>query len=245
VRVPYFFSFTALLSTMPAVDIIWWAALAKKLNLVALLTSFIPLAVGLRRWPTIGPAHRPLVWFAVVPGCLLGSLSEIGRYVFHNNIAFNHLGTLAETLVLSWAYWHALRAARYVALSAGAFVLVFAVESGYWHGFWRGENGYTHSFQTLLLLSFALLYFEQLLRDLHTISLEQDPMFLVSVGVMLYYAGTIMIFLLENGMQRLHQVNQIWTIFIIQATLLIIFNALLALALWWAGRFRPHSQPHV
>ncbi|GAA3944776.1 hypothetical protein GCM10022406_28750 [Hymenobacter algoricola] len=192
----------------------------------------------------LAPAHRPLVWFALVPGCLLSLLSEIGSHVFRNNIAYQHLIPLAETLVLGWAYWHALyapRTRRFLLAALGLFVLVFSAESWYWQGFWQGENVYAHTVQTFVLLAFALLYFEQLLRELHTIRIEHDPLFLVSVGVMLYYAGTLMIFLLEAGMQRLHQSDQIWTMYIVQEVLLIVFNGFLTLALWNANR--PYQLP--
>jgi hypothetical protein len=225
---------------MPTTDIVWWASLAKKLNIIALLTFLVPAAVGLWRWPALVPTYRPLVWFALVPGCLLGLLSEIGRYVFRNNIAYLHLVPLAETLVLGWAYWHALYAARtrqFLLAALGLFVGVFGAESWYWQGFWQGENGYTHTIQTFVLLGFALLYFEQ-----HTIRLEHDPLFLLSVGVMLYYAGTLMIFLLEIGMQHHKQADQIWTMYIIQEVLLIVFNTFLTLALWNAAR--PLSAPN-
>ncbi|SHJ05313.1 hypothetical protein SAMN02745146_2130 [Hymenobacter daecheongensis DSM 21074] len=230
---------------MPAADIVWWANLAKKLNILALLTFLVPLAVGLWRWRRLAVAHRPLVWFALGPGCVLGLASEIGRYVFRNNIAPLRLTVLAETLVLGWAYWYALDSPRtrlFLLGALGVFGLVFVAESVYWHGFWRGENAYAHTVQTFVLLSFALLYFEHLLRELHTIRLEHDPMFLISVGVMLYYAGTLMIFLLENSMQRLHQIDEIWTMYIIQAVLLMVFNGFLTLALWNANRpARPAS----
>jgi|GEM_PF-2423044 len=229
---------------MPTSDIVWWAELAKKLNIISLLTFLIPLAVGLWRWASLAPAYRPLLWFALVPGCIMGLLAEVGRYVFRNNIAYLHLVPLIETLVLAWAYWHALpapRTRRFLLAALGLFMVVFVGEAAYWHGFWRGQNGYTHTIQTFVLLAFALLYFEQLLRELHTIRLEHDPMFLVSVGVMLYYAGTIMIFLLEGSMQRRLQTNQIWTMYIIQAVLLIVFNAFLTLALWHANR-RPNPE---
>jgi hypothetical protein len=227
---------------MPTTDIVWWASLAKKLNIISLLTFLVPAAIGLRHWSALQSVHRPLVWFALVPGCLLGLLSEVGRYVFRNNIACQHLLPVAETLVLGWAYWYALyaRRSRFFLLGAlGLFVLVFVVESWYWRGFWQGENGCTHTIQTFVLLAFALLYFEQLLRELHTIRLEHDPLFLLSVGVMLYYAGTLMIFLLEISMQRLKQADQIWTMYIIQEVLLIVFNTFLTLALWNAARSAP------
>ncbi|RYU82181.1 hypothetical protein [Hymenobacter persicinus] len=220
---------------MPAPDFVWWAGLAKKLNLLSVATSFVPLAVGAYRWSQLRPGTYPLVWVALVPGCLLGVLSEIGRHVFHNNIVYQHLIPLAETLLLGWAYWYALtgpRNRRFLVASLTVFVLVFVGESVYWGGFWQGENPCSHAVQTIVLLSFALLYFEQLLRELRTIQLEHDPMFLVSVGVMLYYAGTIVVFLLEVGMQQQQQIDQIWTMFIIQAVLLMVFNAFLTLALW-------------
>lgn len=80
------------------------------------------------------------------------------------------------------------------------------------------------------------MYFEQVLQELRNIRLERDPMFLVSVGVTLYYSGTLMVFVMEDSMHKHQQTNQIWTMYMIQSVLLIGFNALLALALYRASK---------
>lgn len=214
-------------------------AFSKLLNIVGLLTYLVPLGVGLRRWRRLQPAYRPLVGFVLVPGTLLnGLLSEFGRYVQHNNIAYLQLALLGETLFLSWAYYNSFRsvaARRLLVLALGIFLGIYAFEMLYLNDVPNFNHiVYSHITQSILLVGAAVVYFEQTLRELRNIDLSQDSMFMVSVGSMLYYAGTLMVFVLEGQLQD--QPDTIWIIYIIQSVMLMVFNGFLTLALWHGHR---------
>ncbi|TGE29671.1 hypothetical protein [Hymenobacter metallicola] len=209
-------------------------AFARQFNNVALLTYLIPLVVGIWRWKSLLTVYRPLVWFAIVPGCLLnGLLAEIGRHILHNNIFFLQLATIGETLFLGWAYhyaFHSSFARKVLAGGALIFLATYFIEAFYINDFGVGQDIYTHVVQSLLLVGAAVAYFEQTLRELRNIDLGEDPMFMVSVGSILYYAGTLMVFVLESQMQS--QPDLIWTMYMIQFILLIVFNVFLTIAIW-------------
>jgi hypothetical protein len=212
----------------------WLVSFAKQFNIVALLTYLIPLGIGLSRWRTLLSPYRPLFWFALIPGCLLnGALAEYGRHVLHNNIVFLQLATIGETLCLIWAYYyafHSVRARGILLGCVGLFLSLYFFEAFYIHELGAGQDTYTHVAQSVILIGAAVAYFEQTLRELRNIDLSEDPIFMVSVGSILYYAGTLMVFVLESKLQA--QPNLIWTMYIIQFILLIVFNAFLAIALW-------------
>ncbi|TGE16619.1 hypothetical protein [Hymenobacter elongatus] len=208
---------------------------AKQFNVVALLTYLLPLGIGLHRWRSLLPAYQPLFWFIVLPGCLLnGALAEFGRHVLHNNILFLELATLSETLFLSWAYYnsfHSAQSRQILRAALGLFLATYIFESLYLNGgFSTSQIIYTHVAQSILLVGVAVAYFEQTLRELRNIDLGQDSMFMVSVGSILYYAGTLMVFVLEGQLQG--QPDLIWIMYIIQFVLLIVFNLFLSIALW-------------
>ncbi|MCB2408343.1 hypothetical protein [Hymenobacter lucidus] len=213
---------------------------AKLFNVVALLTYLIPLGVGLYRWRSLQAVYRPLFWFVLIPGCLLnGALAEFGRHVLHNNVLFLQLATVGETLLLGWAYYgclHSERARQILLAALGIFTGIYLFELLYLNGgnFRAAQDVYTHVAQSILLISAAVAYFEQTLRELRNIDLGQDSMFMVSVGSILYYAGTLMVFVLEGQLQN--QPDLIWMMYIIQFILLIVFNTFLAIALWNGNR---------
>jgi hypothetical protein len=222
---------------MPTLDSIALVGVAKELNLVSVLSYLFPLLVCVRRWHSLPAASRGLLVGALLIVGGLSVLSEVGRRLWHDNILFLYLLIWTETLFLSWIYYrnlHTRSACRLLLGAVALFVAVAVAELLYRHGLYRATT-YTHVARSGLLIGAALLYFEQVLRELRNIRLERDPMFLLSVGVTLYYAGTLMVFVLEASMQQRHQVTQIWAMYIIESVLLIGFNVLLALALYRTG----------
>ncbi|MCB2377678.1 hypothetical protein LGH70_08805 [Hymenobacter sp. BT635] len=222
---------------MPTLDSTVLVSIAKQLNLLAVFAFIVPVLVCIRRWPLLSPSSRKLILTALLITLALNLLSETGRRLWNTNIVFLYCITWTETLFLGWAYYQAFHMprARQLLLGAGAVFILVAVAELVLNEF-SGEQTYTRLTQSMLLVGAALAYFEQILHELRNIRLERDPMFLVSVGVTLYYSGTLMVFVLEDSMQKQHQNSQIWMMYIIQAVLSIIFTVLVAWALHHAAR---------
>jgi hypothetical protein len=229
---------------VPVPDTEWLVSFAKQLNRISLLTFLFPAVVGIWHWHLISRPFKALVWYALIPGCLLGTLTEVGRLVWHNNLIFTYLVIWLETVFLGYLFYqntHVESSRRLLKAGFVVFVVVAATEWLYFEGI-TGNQAYTRATQSILLIGATMLYFEQILQELRNIQLHRDPMFLVSIGVILYYAGALMVFILEDSMHRQHQANQIWMMYIIQFILLIVLNMLFALALWYASRPKPETQ---
>ena len=223
----------------------WLVALAKQLNLFSLATCLVPLVIGLRYWSRL---ERPLrmVALTVVAQSSLGLLSEIGRYFWHYNIIFLHLLTTVETLGFGATYLVVLRhhTQRRVLLGLLVVFLGVAIYETIIQGGYRAygpPNVATFALQFIVLLTAVLLYFDQILHELLAILLERDPLFLVSVGITLYYAGTVLVNIAAEYMRDGADPGIIWIMFIVQFILLIFFNMVLAMALWYASH--PSRQP--
>ncbi|UOQ55329.1 hypothetical protein [Hymenobacter cellulosivorans] len=206
--------------------------IAKQLNLLSVCCYLLPVAVCVWRWPVL--PHRLRIGAALLLILVLNVWAEVGRQVWHNNIFSTYLILWSETLFLSYAYYKTFNTRlnqQLLVMTVAVFLVTAIVEYVFWAGLY-GTKTYTRMAQSLLLIGAALMYFEKILRELRNIRLERDPMFLVSVGVTLYYSGTLMVFVLEDSMQKNYQINQIWLMYSIQSVLLIAFNCLLALALY-------------
>lgn len=217
---------------MPTPDHTLLVTIAKQLNLLSVFCYLLPVIVCVWRWPVL--PHRRRIGAALVLILVLNVWAEIGRQVWHNNIFSTYLILWSETLFLSYAYYKTFNTRlnrQLLVIALAIFLVIAVVEYVFWTGLY-GTKTYTRMAQSLLLIGAALMYFEKILRELRNIRLERDPMFLVSVGVTLYYSGTLMVFVLEDSMQKNYQINQIWLMYSIQSVLLIAFSVLVAVAVY-------------
>ena len=84
----------------------------------------------------------------------------------------------------------------------------------------------------MALLGLALLYFDQTLRELRYVRLEQDPLFLVSVGIFLYAVGAVLMYALRPFTTGL--IN--WLLLSVHFLFQTVWLCLMARAFWVAGQ---------
>jgi hypothetical protein len=215
----------------------WLVALSKQLNGLSVAAALLPVSVGLLRWRQLPRSGRYL-WACALLGGLLGVLCEYGRIVWHNNILPLRGQVWLETVLLTLAYYHAIpesRLRRAIPGLLGAFTLG-AVGETVWLMDWRVGNGpYLHVLQAMLLIGVVLGYFEQVLSNPAPVRLTRHAMFVASVGVVLYYAGTVFVYVLEHVIY--YDTDLIRIMFILEYGLRIVaLNGGLAAALWLSGR---------
>ncbi|WP_460582737.1 hypothetical protein [Hymenobacter arcticus] len=86
--------------------------------------------------------------------------------------------------------------------------------------------------ESILVLGLVTLYFRKLLNELRVANLNQEPMFWVSIGLVIKHLGSLQIFLFSN-FSLSHYSNQlnvdIWEI---HALLLVVLYSCYLVALW-------------
>ncbi|WP_167856336.1 hypothetical protein [Hymenobacter metallicola] len=175
---------------------------------------------------------------------LLSSLVELYRPQW--NYALWHVFTLVQTLFFFRIYYLTLSARtvrRLIKFMAGGFTVFALLDTFYLEGL-QQVNSYTHVAQSALLIGLALLYFEQLLNELHITRLEQDPLFLVSSAVVLYFSGTVLLYVFVNKLSAPADYASHQVIYTLNAMVNLVQYLLFALAFWYAGRAqssRSHS----
>jgi len=207
----------------------WLLKASEILEWVSQLSIVVPLVIAWRRRAFFTPAVRVLSWYVYLS--LFTSLAlQIGRHLLHVNNPVQHLYTLLKTLLFSHMYYLALQRPwhrQLVYWLTIGFVVFAALDAFYFEGLMR-YNSYSRALQSLLLIGFAMLYFEQMLRELRVPRLERDSLFLASVGLVIYSAGTGMLFVLTNNFNE--DLSMLTLAFDTVFLLNIIFNGLLTLA---------------
>jgi hypothetical protein len=162
-----------------------------------------------------------LTWFEL-PLELLGSY--LG-FMKRNNLFIMPFYTVGELTLLALMYSCALQSAalgkalKWLVGSFMAYTLLDCLLAPDLTWFKPGQQ----VLQSLSILGMVALYFRRLLRELRIRPLEQEPLFWVSLGLLLYFSGYLQIALFSNYMLKNYSLElnrSIWTIHYVLALVL-------------------------
>lgn len=192
--------------------------------------------VGLSRFRLLLPGLRYLALLACFD-VLMELVVMAIRPILHlnSNLFMFPLVSMGEVGLLALVYREALQSApfsRVMPWVVGAFSLYALLDC--WVELHRVQ--YPTAIQItadLLQLSLAMLYFWKLLRELRVEQLQRDPFFWVSVGLVVFVLGDLLIMLFSNyllahyslGLQRLMLV-------VVRPCFLLVLYWCYCLALW-------------
>ena len=209
---------------------------------LVIVPMLVAAGTGLVRYRRLGRPQRLLLLLTLLSLAMEGVVSALA-YHNQNNLFLAPIDTAIEFTLLALMYRLALRPSwlsRLIPGLLGAFLLGTAFS--YTPRLDVAEFSPTqHTLEALLLLSFVGSYFyREIIRPVHSAGLKQDPMFWVSAGSLLYFAGSLLIFFSSNYVLHRSQALslQVWTV---HALLLGLLNVLFAVALAcpprkpWAG----------
>ncbi|MBF9223764.1 hypothetical protein [Hymenobacter ruricola] len=198
------------------------------LNYAPLLLVFVAGAVGAARFGRLDPALRclaGLIFFEIFVELLSRAVTP--------NLFVLPADTMVEFGALAWMYRRAFWPS---ALSRWlpAVVAVFAAASlvSYAEPARLLQFNTVQRFaESLLVLGLVLRYFYTVIRELAIEHLEREPLFWVSVGLLLYFSGNVFIFISSNYVIQ-HSKTLSLRLWDVHALLYMVLNGLYAVALW-------------
>ena len=189
---------------------------------------FIAGLAGAVRFKRLSPPLRclaGLVFFEI--------LVELVSRAVTPNLFLMPVDTLVEFGLLAWMYRRAFwpsAVSRWLPAVAVIFALTslasYAVPASLLH-----FNSLQRFAESVLVLGLVLLYFYKVIRELVIVRLEQEPLFWVSVGLLLYFSGNVFIFVSSNYV-LLHSKALSMKMWHIHALLYMVLYGLYAWALW-------------
>jgi hypothetical protein len=188
---------------------------------------------GLLRFRHLPTSLRYLAALTIfeLPMDMLGFVLMLAR---RNNLFLMPIYTIGELTLLGLLYKHTLRSAafsRALPWIIGSFVLYVAFDSLLGPGvqWFRPAQQVVES---LLVLGMVGLYFRKLLSELRINSLEREPMFWVSTGLVLYFLGYLQIALFSNYLLHHYSAQFNRHVWAVQTLLAIVLQSCYSLALW-------------
>ncbi|OEK00276.1 hypothetical protein BFP97_01550 [Roseivirga sp. 4D4] len=94
-------------------------------------------------------------------------------------------------------------------------------------------NSNTITVSSVLYILLSITYFHQLLRGTALLALERTPMFWLNTGVLIYYSGTLLLYVMVNYVAGLGETAKVSiSLWALNILFNIILNVFYALALW-------------
>lgn len=173
----------------------WIITLADYLEQGTNLLVLAPLAMARFRWTYLTPPLRLLASGLTITAALV-AFATLGHPTPAVESLLWHLYTIAQTLAFGGMYALAFQRNRQRRLVLGALLgfLAFALLDWSWLEHGASMHAYTHSAQSVLLIGLSGLYLRQLARQMPVLHLENHPLFLVSSGIVMYFSGTILLY---------------------------------------------------
>ena len=193
--------------------------------------------LGLFRYRTLPPELRwlvGLIWF----GLVLELASHVLASLYHSNLWLIPIDAAGELWLLSMVFAWALHSPVFTRVKpwlVAAFVLYAGLSSGLTFELSREAARFKPAVQvieSLLVLGMAGLYFRKVLNELQVVSLARDPMFWVSVGLVIYSLSKLLIALFSNYVLEHYSRQLSLTVWTVNGLLTIVLYLCYCRALW-------------
>ena len=197
------------------------------LNLISAYSIIAPILIGAIYLRSYSLVIRLLFFFV----CLTGVL-ELASGIFMaygiNNLVFFHVHVYLEFTFIALIFFLTFDSITWRAITLGC-AAIFYVYSAFNAIFYEAVdlfNSNQRYVEGLMILFFCTGYFISLMRRPVHRYLEKQPMFWLTSGFLIYFAGTLYLFLVSKELMAINKL-QYWTI---HSVLNIGLNAIYVLA---------------
>ena len=169
----------------------------------------------------------------------LGLASIVLGWVGIQNLFLYHLHTPIEVILLSLFYFRISQ--RIVSMNGlifiGITILSFAFIDVFFISGLENLNGFTRVFGGIFILTLAFRYIHYFLAQRSLIGAQNNPYFLITIGLIIYYVGTTALFTLNNSFLQASN-DALHLVWIAHTYTNILLNLIITLAIWKQRKLR-------
>lgn len=204
--------------------------------LIATATYFIaiPAAVSLLKYRCLDTAMKAIAFYVFLGG-LVQVYSSYLNGIRYNNLWVLHWYTPLEFLCIVWFYANILEGIlkKTTMLVVGSgFVALSVLNSTYLQD--TGTfNTYARSLEGILTIVFCLIWCYKTLTEMKILRLEQNPVFWVNTGFLLYFSGNVLLFAFSNYIISINRSLSVY-IWAFHAMFSILLYFFITIGLWKA-----------
>lgn len=199
----------------------------------SIASVMVPLIVwGIRR-KSANYAQKTLgllIWVSLI----VEIAARLTSHVFYigNNLWILHVFTVVEFAILTLIYKRQLSSLFRERVFYGAIwaFLGMAILNTLYLEPLTAFNSNVRGVESLILICWALSYFYLILKELNIEHLESTPLFWISVSILIYFSGNLIVFVLSNYVLPHYELSMAtWGM---HAILNIVHHIIFAIALW-------------
>ncbi len=208
----------------------------KTLSYISSFSVFFPLVICILRRKYI-KEELQIVFLYIIASLTIEIFASIWAHILHRpNHYMINIFAVTECVLISLMYrkvfigkvlkaFSLIAISIFVLIAIAIFTEILSIQK---------FNSTVNTISCILIIIWVFIYFYQLLQTLESIKLSTLPLFWISVACLLYFSGTLFLFL--YGETILFQKDailfkQLWIIYDI---LLVVFRILLAIGLWFS-----------
>lgn len=205
-------------------------ALSRLLADLSAYSIFIPLAIGMFKLKKLIPLQRLLMGLLFISFLFEFAAFWVSEQLDLTNLPLLHVFTVIQFTFLILIFRQSFDIAdRWYWLLLAAF-LGFAIIDILYISDLQSFNPLARLVESLILITCSFFYLYKTLEELKIRRLEKEPMFWISAGLLIYFAGGFLIFISSNYIMPIKL-----TLFLfwgLHAILNIILNLFYSIALW-------------
>ncbi len=195
-----------------------------------------PLLLGIYNYKYL-KAETLVVFFYVSNAVLFEIISRTLMFLnFRNTLPFLHLYTVLE-FSLFWLFYYRFFKVFYSTKNMKTVLVLFvsfAIINAIFIQKIDTFNTYARGIESIILIALSLLAFNKIMVEVDTRYPTSQPVFWVNTGVLFYFSGNLVVFMLSNyisGDNKMLLVS--WGI---HAILMALLNSFISIGLWQTRR---------
>ncbi len=207
--------------------------LFENLTWAAFIFLFAPLVISIFRFRFFNFSQKRLL-LLILATVLVEVISRVLWYKRINNLSVYHFYTIIEFLLIVNIYRKELSIlfSKLFFKIMGILFTVFALVNTF---FFQDLNTFNSNATTvlgLLVIFFALSYFYALLKEVKYSVLENNPMFWVNSGFLIYFSSNLILFFINNNLFKGASNEAGYLIWGLHAIVNIVLTVFYIIALW-------------
>jgi len=195
------------------------------------VSELLPFLFGILFVPKKS-TYNLLVWFFAI-SALIKAISLITAKLHVNNMLLFHFLTVYE-FVLVYIFYCRIIFNRGPSVYFIALIIVINVANSVFNENVQQFNSMAWTLNTLILLCFGLKYLYKLYQELETTQLEQNPLFIINAGFLIYFSGSLFTYIFGWKILSAEARGFFHNAWVIQSFSNIIKNVIISYGLWLA-----------